>query len=91
MKILRELGSFLARFHKRYGNSQHCDFQPSNVFYDTSSGKFAMIDIADLGEQCSENDVKHFVQSLRLLSRSYGEQFFTEGKRNFEEGYRFRA
>lgn len=92
MKILRELGCFLARFHKRYGNSQHCDFQPSNVFYDTSSGKFAMIDIADLGDQSrSEDDVKHFVQSLCLLSAAYGEEFYTDGKRHFEEGYNFGA
>jgi hypothetical protein len=89
MKMLRELGSFLAQFHKRYGGSQHCDFQPSNVFYDAPSGRSAMIDIADLGDQsCSEGDVKHFVESLRLLSGAYGESFYNDDKHNFEEGYK---
>jgi serine/threonine protein kinase len=89
LKILRELGTFLAQFHKRYGNSQHCDFQPSNVFYDAASGKFALIDIADIGDQsCCEGDVKHFVSSLGLLAVAYGDRFYSEGKFHFEEGYR---
>jgi serine/threonine protein kinase len=89
MNILRDLGAFLAQFHKRYANSQHCDFQPSNVFYDAASGKFALIDIADIGNQsCREGDVKHFVSSLGLLAVAYGDQFYSEGKRHFEEGYR---
>jgi len=88
MQILRQLGSFLARFHKSYGNKQHGDFQPSNIFYDASSGAFAMIDIADLGHNSLESDVSHFCQSLRILSRSFGQQFYNDGTRNFQEGYR---
>jgi serine/threonine protein kinase len=89
MRILRQLGSFLSRFHRSYHNKQHGDFQPSNVFYDETSGAFTMIDIADLGSTLhSEGDVSHFCKSLQLLSHSYGQQFYIEGKRNFEEGYR---
>jgi tRNA A-37 threonylcarbamoyl transferase component Bud32 len=89
MRILRQLGSFLSRFHRSYNNKQHGDFQPSNVFYDESSGAFAMIDIADLGSTLhSEGDVSHFCKSLQILSNCYGQQFYIEGKRNFEEGYR---
>jgi hypothetical protein len=87
MKMLRELGSFLARFHRRYGRDQHGDFQPSNVFFDSSSGSFTLIDVADLGQSKTEGDVAHFVQSLRLVSSAYGEKFYIEGRRHFEEGY----
>jgi hypothetical protein len=88
MRILRQLGSFLSRFHKSYNNKQHGDFTPSNVFYDESCGTFTMIDIADLGNSSSEGDMQHFCKSLQILSHSYGQQFYTEGRRNFEEGYR---
>jgi tRNA A-37 threonylcarbamoyl transferase component Bud32 len=89
MQILRQLGMFLARFHKSYNNKQHGDFSPSNVFYDVSSGAFVMIDIADLGNHTTaEGDIAHFCQSLKILSNSYGQQFYIDGKRNFEEGYR---
>jgi Cys-rich protein (TIGR01571 family) len=87
MQILRQLGSFLARFHSSYSNKQHGDFQPSNIFYDASSGAFSLIDIANMG-QARESDVLHFCESLRLLSNTFGPQFLSDGKRNFEEGYR---
>jgi serine/threonine protein kinase len=88
LQILRQLGMFLAQFHKRYGNKQHGDFQPSNIFYDSSSRMFALIDIADLGHRSAvDGDVPHFIESLRILSSVYGQQFYSEGKRHFEEGY----
>lgn len=89
MSILERAGAFLKDFHFRYGNKQHCDFQASNVFYDEVSGKFTMLDIADIGQQAiiSEKDVEHFVGGLRILAKSFGAQFFTESQRAFQAGY----
>jgi serine/threonine protein kinase len=94
MQMLRQVGAFLAQFHKRYNNSQHNDFQPSNVFYDAPSGRFTLIDIADLGDNsCNsgKGDLVHFAHSLKLLSGAYGERFYSEGKRSLEEGYKMGA
>jgi len=87
-RILHQFGSFLAKFHKTYSNKQHGDLQPSNIFYDASSGAFALIDVADLGYNSLESDVSHFSQSLRILSSCFGQDFYSHGKHNFEEGYR---
>mmetsp|Transcript_29846 Transcript_29846/g.47689 ORF Transcript_29846/g.47689 Transcript_29846/m.47689 type:complete len:573 (+) Transcript_29846:22-1740(+) len=85
MQLLRQLGSFLARFHNAYNNKQHGDFQLSNIFYDASSGGFAMIDIADMGNAV-ESDISHFCQSIRMV---FGHEFYIDAKRHFEEGYRY--
>jgi len=89
MRIFEQLGRFLADFHKRYGNMQHGDFQPSNIFYDEVSRRFTMIDVADIGPQdpLSEADVKHFSSGLRLLSGLLGQRYCAEGRRRFEAGY----
>lgn len=88
VSILERAGGFLKDFHIRYGHQQHCDFQPSNVFYDEVSGKFTMVDLADIGSQAiSEKDFDHFIGGLRLLSKSFGPQFLQEGQRAFQAGY----
>lgn len=92
MRILKQLGTFLSRFHASYGKKQHGDFQPSNIFYEASSGSFCLIDVADLGQSWSwgsnYSDVAHFDKSLQILSNSFGSHFYSDGKRHFEEGYR---
>lgn len=85
--LLRQLGSFLKQFHRCYGNKQHGDFGPQNIFYDEASRRFCLVDIADLG-LIPEGDVAHFRKSLSLLSGAYGQQFLVNCTRNFEEGYR---
>lgn len=86
--ILKQLGMFLKQFHQRYGNMQHGDFGPENIFYDASSRSFSLVDVADLGRLAAEGDVPHFVKSLSILSKAYGQEFFANGKQCFEEGYR---
>jgi len=86
-KILANVGASLAELHKRYGNSQHGDCQPSNVFYDDTTSRVTFIDVSDLGLSSLESDTEHFTEALRLLSRHYGQQFFTASLHDFEAGY----
>jgi len=91
MRDFEALGFFLGSIHNRCG-LQHGDFQPSNVFWDEASGRFTMIDIADLapwsaGLGAQESDVEHFCQGVRLLAKPHGEQFYSEGVRRFKAGY----
>ena len=59
--ILTRLGGFLRRFHKRYAAGgellEHGDVQPSNIFFEESSGKFTLIDIGGMGQKTAESDV----------------------------------
>jgi Ser/Thr protein kinase RdoA (MazF antagonist) len=89
MRIFELLGCFLADFHARYGNWQHGDFQPSNVFYDEATGKFTMLDVSDIAPQLgfAESDVEHFMKSIGLLARFFGPHFDVEARRHFEAGY----
>jgi len=84
--IFEQLGQTLAAFHARYSDSQHGDFQPSNVFYDQESRDFSLIDIGGMGVPTSETDVEHFTKALKLLADAYGSQLLT-GQRSFESGY----
>jgi len=85
--IFERIGETLAAFHLRYDESQHGDFQPSNVFYDQDTGQFSLIDIGGMGVHTSENDRQHFSKSLKLLADAYGSQLLT-GQRSFETGYK---
>jgi hypothetical protein len=85
MRLFQKLGSCLRKFHCRYRNSQHGDFQPSNIFYDEASDKFTLIDVADIGSHNA--DKKHFLKSLEILSRAYGAKFLSDASRAFESGY----
>jgi hypothetical protein len=87
MHILEKLGACLAGFHGRYGNSQHGDFQPSNVLYDEERDALAFIDVGGMGVPTTEGDVEHFSRSIRLLADSYGARLATDGLRHFEQGY----
>jgi hypothetical protein len=92
MTLMQRAGAFLKDFHLRYGNKQHCDFQASNLFYDEPSGKFTMVDLADIGQQnqISERDLDRFIGGLRILGKSFGPQFFQESQRSFQAGYNSR-
>lgn len=87
MQILEKLGVCLAEFHARYGNSQHGDFQPSNIFCDEEQDGLALIDVGGMGVPTMESDVEHFAKSMRLLAEAYGSQLATDGMRHFERGY----
>jgi len=89
MQLLDQLGRFLADFQFRYGNKQHNDFQPSNIFYDPATGRFTLIDVSDIGPKTAlaEADAERFTAALRLSSNCYGQNFYLEGKRHFEAGY----
>lgn len=87
MIILEKLGAALNDFHSKYNNSQHGDFQPSNIFYDEDSDKVSFIDCGGMGVPTMENDIEHFSKSLRLLSGAYGPQLLSDGMRHFEGGY----
>jgi len=86
MRIFEQLGGFLADFHLRYGHKQHGDFQPSNIWYDDTTGSFTLLDVSDIGPQI-QSDVEHFSDSIRMFSQAYGPQFETEGLQHFMTGY----
>lgn len=94
--IFKDFGIFLRGVHKTYAfngkSMQHGDCQPSNVFYDESSERFTMIDIADFGygpyiAEGGENDVEHFIAGVRTLRQWYGAAMLESCLREFRKGY----
>jgi len=73
MPIYERIGKALREYHERYGNSQHGDFQPSNVLYCEETGAITMIDVGGMGRShpSSDSDCQHFRKSMDILSRSY--------------------
>lgn len=86
-QIFERLGECLSSFHLRYNESQHGDFQPSNVFYEEDTDAISLIDIGGMGVPTSESDVEHFSKSLKLLSDVYGDPLVLKGQRSLETGY----
>jgi hypothetical protein len=88
MDIMERAGKFLKDFHVRYNHMQHCDFQPSNLFYDEKRRKFTLVDLADLGQQAliTEKDADRFVNGLRIMGKSLGPEFM-ETLSRFKAGY----
>lgn len=92
MSIFRDFGAFLSTIHRVYRGAQHGDCQPSNVFYDESSGLFTLIDVADFGfgpymAEGGENDVEHFVDGLKTLAQWYGNDVIADCERHLRAGY----
>merc|ERR1711865_470545 len=92
LRIFKEFGSFMATIHRVYQGMQHGDCQPSNVFYDSLNGFFTLIDVADFGygpfmAEGGDNDVEHFVDGLKTLTRWYGQKFIGDAERSFRSGY----
>lgn len=85
--IFEELGKQLAVFHKRYGNMQHGDFQPSNIFYDEASDTLSFIDVGGMGIPTVDDDVSHLCQAMNLLAHSYGPSLHEDCIAAFDKGY----
>merc|ERR1712070_1164256 len=95
MRVLEQFGVFLAEFHMRYNGMQHGDLTPANVFYDPQSGRFCLIDVADLAPRNSVNaviqsDVERFITSLKLLFSLFGQDIFPQARAQIEAGYNSR-
>lgn len=87
-QIMDKVGCALAEFHSRYGNAQHGDFQPANIFWDEERSAVSLIDIGGMGVPCMDNDIEHFQKALRLLAESYkSPELHNVGYRHFEQGY----
>jgi hypothetical protein len=87
MQIFEALGRFLAGVHNRY-NLQHGDFQPSNIFYDETSGNFTLIDVGGMYGKLLKTDVEHFSESLSMLAKGLNTpSLSTEGMRRLKTGY----
>lgn len=87
LQVFEAIGARLAEFHARYGNAQHGDFQPSNIFYDEDHDEIFFIDVGGMGVPTMETDAEHFKKSLVLLADTYGQQLAVDGCHRFELGY----
>jgi hypothetical protein len=89
MRVIEKLGSLLRDFHMQYAHSQHGDFQPSNIFYEEAADQIKFIDVAGISASvyAQNQDKEHFLQSLQLISKAYGSNFFADASRAFETGY----
>lgn len=87
LQTFEALGAKLAEFHAHYGNVQHGDFQPSNVFYDEERDQICFIDVGGMGVPTMETDAEHFRKSLGLLAETYGPQLAVDGCQRFDQGY----
>lgn len=89
MRVLEQFGAFLADFHARYNGMQHGDLTPANIFYDQLTGRFTLVDVADLAPRnpVIQSDTERFASSLKLLSHFFGPELFMQGKAQFEAGY----
>jgi hypothetical protein len=94
--IFYEFGKFLNAIHSTYRvddrSMQHGDCQPSNVFYDESTGVFTLVDTADFGfgpylVQGGEDDVQYFVDGLENLAPWYGKALMEDCVLFFRMGY----
>ncbi|EER12389.1 Paramyosin, putative [Perkinsus marinus ATCC 50983] len=98
-KVLEEVGRQLRRFHERINGAsgplevQHTDFQPCNIFVDEpnlgvgENGGVTFVDLGGMGVSVKEGDYEHFVKSLTLLGRTYGQEFVRMSVKAFTEGY----
>lgn len=87
-QVFSKFGKFLKAFHLRYGNREHGDVQPSNIFYDEASKHITLIDVGGMGQKTVKNDVTHFCESIKLVAETYGEELATNGIREFTNAYR---
>jgi Ser/Thr protein kinase RdoA (MazF antagonist) len=88
LKVFEKIGKVLAEFHARYGNMQHGDFQPSNIFYDETGDSLVFIDLGGMGVQCMDNDVQHFTSALSRMSGTYSPNLISGAMQAFDRGYK---
>lgn len=86
-QILRCVGACLKRYHLRYGNTQHSDLQPSNVFWDEATHTVTFIDLGGMGLPTVETDNEHFKKALRMMTEKWG-AIREDCCRMFDAGYR---
>jgi hypothetical protein len=90
-----QLGKALKLFHQKYAGNQHTDFQPSNIYYHPGSAGsaskngrlFTFIDIGGMGAPVLESDSDHFIKSLQILGKSYGQPFVRGATQAFQKGF----
>jgi tRNA A-37 threonylcarbamoyl transferase component Bud32 len=86
MKILRCVGACLKRFHMRYRNTRHGDFNTSNIFWDDASSTVTIIDLGGMGCPTVHSDNEYFKQVFRMMTSQWGTST-EEGCRAFDAGY----
>ena len=87
------VGKQVRRFHATYGGTQHGDLQTSNIFVDfpsvPSDPMVTLIDLGGMGTKGQmKSDIEYFLESIKLLAKTYGVEFETLSTRAFIEGYR---
>lgn len=84
---MEAVGRALRRFHERYGNQQHGDFQPSNIYYDESTASVSFIDVGGMGVPTTGNDLEHFHQCMRSMTTGYQPHLHVDLLNSFDKGY----
>mmetsp|Transcript_15553 Transcript_15553/g.36654 ORF Transcript_15553/g.36654 Transcript_15553/m.36654 type:complete len:564 (-) Transcript_15553:68-1759(-) len=84
---VEQVGQALARFHQRYANQQHGDFQPSNIYYDEKTKTVFFIDVGGMGVPTTGNDLEHFHQCMRSMTTGYKPDLHVELLQAFDKGY----
>jgi len=84
---MEAVGRALRRFHERYGNQQHGDFQPSNIYYDESTASVSFIDVGGMGVPTTGNDLEHFHQCMRSMTTGYEPHLHVDLLNAFDKGY----
>jgi len=87
LSIFEHVGRCVAAFHQKYGNMQHGDLQPSNIFFDEELCQCTLIDVGGIGIRTAETDAEHFGKSLKLMGSAYGPQISVDGVRHYLSGY----
>merc|ERR1719223_2152371 len=87
MTVFESIGQQLRKFHERYDNKQHSDFQSANIMVDGSRGnKITFIDLGGMGLPIGDTDILHLKECLTMLSDAYP-GIMELAKRHFETGY----
>jgi hypothetical protein len=88
MKIMRLVGQSLKRFHMRYHNQVHQDFQPGNVMWDDATQHVTIIDLGGMGMPTVMPDGEYFKNAFRQMTEQWGPTpIRDDGCRMFDTGY----
>jgi hypothetical protein len=90
VNIFRKFGTFLANFHADY-QMQHGHCHPSNVFYDDSTKKFTLTDVANMEANpyaSNDDDISYFNRALMTLKEYYGTDLISRCSFSVVEGYK---
>jgi len=85
--VFRSVGRQLRRFHTTYRSTQHGDLQTSNIFVDVDA-TVTLIDLGGMGMKgLGKTDIEYFLESIKLLAKTYGPEFERVSTAAFLEGY----